>query len=132
MATPPQQSDIASFCPQCGGALIESSPLSGDASCGACPWKGKASELLSVPFTHGMGGQNQIAEFFISDFKATIIRPFILPIGTFLVKWGFLDQKDSNFRTNLNRYITVVARGMIRLILEERAAIEKEKANGGT
>jgi len=79
-----------------------------------------------------MGGQNQIAEFFISDFKATIIRPFILPIGTFLVKWGFLDQKDSNFRTNLNRYITVVARGMIRLILEERAAIEKEKANGGT
>lgn len=68
--------------------------------------------------------------FFTNDFKNNIIKPSVLPLGQFLLKWGFISKSDPNLRVVLNRYVTVIARGMIRLILEERANIEKEKING--
>lgn len=129
---PPQQNDTAVFCPKCSSALIEHSVLSKEASCGTCKWKGQASELLSVPFSHDMGGRDQVALFFSNDFKTAVLRPILLPLAQFLMKWGFIDKKDPKLRLLLNRYITALARGMIRSILEERAALEKEKAHEPT
>ena len=123
----PQQ---ACFCPQCGSALVDFSEL-GDAGarCNACAWTGRKSELLSTPFSHDMGPPDEVAQRFVTDLRNMLSESFVIPFGRFLNKWGFLPEDQTEMGKVLSRYVTAVARSAVRVVFQERAAIEKEKAS---
>lgn len=133
--------EYTAFCPDCASPLVDYAELSDDASCHACGWKGNKSSLLLSPFQHDMGSgaggfSANVAGQFINDMRRLMGQEFARPFAQFLSKWGFLSVKGGATQKELAalvaRYITAVARATVRVIIEERAQIEKEKVDGAT
>jgi len=116
------------FCPACHSPLVNLSALSGgEASCGACSWKGHNGDLLGHSFESGFGSEQEIVDAFMRDIKMLIAREGLgLKIGQLIIKWGFVTNIDV---PTLSRYIGAIARGVTLSIHKERYDIEKERQN---
>jgi hypothetical protein len=122
------------LCPECGSPSVDFGELVGsEASCRICSWKGARERLISAPFTHLQGDRTGIAFELFNDLRRLLgDKAFMVSLVRFLTRWGFVsqnsDQKDLVRR--IARYGSACARGMLKAIIEEREALERE-AHGG-
>lgn len=120
--------DKSYFCPQCQSPLVTVSALAGgDASCGACTWKGAKEELLGYKFESGFDNPEAVLKSFANDIRNLLAKNgTAVAIGQLIIKWGFVTTMDV---PTLSRYVGAIARGIASAVLEERKAIEQEKKN---
>lgn len=123
----------AYFCPRCHSPAVEYPQLvtggTSPAACNACGWKGKKSELATSVFQHDMGSSEQVQQQFVDDFRKLLAKDVALPIARFLSKWGFMFGDNKQQAKLLTRYITAMAKGAVKGLLEERVTFEKERIN---
>jgi hypothetical protein len=126
----------AYFCPECGSASLDMPMLSGGpVTCRGCSWVGDMKLLLTVPISHTLGSQEEIAYRLMSELRLTLAKFCALPLGKFLLEWGFVDAVDSaqgkviNPR-QLGRYMTVICGAILKSVIEEREKISKERVRG--
>lgn len=120
----------AYFCPKCGSPGVDCSALiGGQASCRMCDWSGPTTDLTNHVFRQENGSEDQIARMFLTEIKNLVGSDFAVPMGKFLLKWGFLDQPVS--AGDLARYLTSVARAVANAVLVERQELEKERISAG-
>ena len=123
------------LCPTCGTSSVDYGELVGSqASCRICKWSGSKEDLINAPFAHTQGGSVGISLELFNDLRRVIsVTAFMLPFSHFLERWGFIDRSASKAELvrSLSRYTSAVARSMIKAVIEEREAIEKEAHRGG-
>lgn len=118
--------DLVYACPSCGSPSVKYSELGGDASCGACPWNGDSTKLIGVQFSHEFaGGRDEIIQRMMVDLRNTLASSAARSIGSFLLKWGFMDQPIK--AQQLARYLAAVSRAMTVAIFVERKKMVEEK-----
>lgn len=127
--------DFAFFCPGCGSSAVDTQALAGTASCRACEWSGLDSLLIVAPIEHGLGSKDNIAYAVIQDLRIALAKDCAVPLGRFLLKWGFLAAADTPQgviidNEQLGRYMTAIQAAVYTAILAEREAIEKEQTSG--
>jgi hypothetical protein len=127
-----QEGDKGWFCPTCGAADVTASTLAGgDARCNVCTWKGRVEELATFHFQHGMGSPDQIFRAFFMDMRKVMAREFSSSMGLILIKWGFMDAPDGKnmkkVQRTLARYLGAISQAVVKAIVAERQAIEKEE-----
>jgi len=118
------------FCPNCGGAAVDTPLLAGgQASCRSCGWKGAATELVAAPMPEDVQLKPEafIREF-TSDFKIMFAKECAAPVMRLLVKWGFMPAmaEREHMKTLLARYLRAVAIASVQALFDERAKIENE------
>jgi hypothetical protein len=131
------------FCPECGSPSIsqtDSLVLSGAAasihvSCEACEWVGTAADLLAVPFAHELGDDANILKVLMGELRVTMAKYCAVPLGGFLMKWGFLEQEHHQGQVVLNRqqlarYMTAISKAILTTVIEERRKMNEEKHGG--
>lgn len=123
--------DIVYQCPQCGSPAVEFGELVGaNARCNACKWNGTREELLGTPFEHMLGSREGIGFELFNDTRRLLSAPvFVVDLGGFLSRWGFIDLKAPKdvLMRKTTRYVAAIARGVLRSIIEEREKIELEE-----
>lgn len=129
---PKETTAVAHFCPKCGssnisGASTEVLLEGGLVRCEACAWSGAKGLLVGVPFSHEMGGQEDIVKALMADLRGTIAREAGASFAGFLTKWGFMPTPDPKL---LARYLAAIARATLGAIIKERAEIDKERVSG--
>lgn len=115
----------AKFCPSCLSPRVTVGDVQAD--CLQCAWSGSALALVSVDFSHELGGSEGITKALTTDLRNSMAKAWALDLGRFLAKWGFLP--DLSNKEQLVRYLAAAARGTLLAIIEERDKIEKEKAH---
>lgn len=123
--------DIVYQCPVCGSPAVEFSELvNGPARCNACRWSGTREELLGTPFEHMLGSREGIGFELFNDTRRLLSAPvFLVNLGGFLNRWGFIDlsaPKDVVVRMT-TRYVAAIARAVLQGIIAEREKIEIEE-----
>lgn len=119
------------FCPQCGSASVEFSPLAGGAaSCRACKWQGVLEDLLGVPVP--TGDSAQLVGRLFQDLRTLLSGELGVPYLKFLLRWGFLAADLENLTGTLDRkkyarYIMAIAKAIFLAIIEVRQELEREK-----
>lgn len=125
--------DVVYQCPQCGSPAVEYGELVGaSATCNACDWSGSREELLGTPFEHLLGSREGIGFELFNDVRRLFSVPvFLVNLGGFLSRWGFIDlNEDKGLVTKATtRYVAAIARAVLRAVIEEREKIEKERVN---
>lgn len=129
---PKETTAVAHFCPRCGSASISGSSTvvllsESKVRCEACGWSGSRDMLAAVPFSHELGGQEDIVKALMADLRGTIAREAGPSFAGFLMKWGFMPTPDP---TLLARYLAAIARATLGAIIKERAEIDKERVSG--
>jgi|HigsolmetaAR201D_1030396.scaffolds.fasta_scaffold31107_2 hypothetical protein len=115
--------DNAYFCPECGSPAIERSALvGGAASCKTCSWQGKNEDLHEVPFEHDFPSPEAIAERFAAEFSGLIAKNLAQPIGSMLLKWGFMTME--RMPQELGLYMRAIATASAKAVLEVRQGLE--------
>jgi len=129
------ESEFLRVCPECASAMTECSGLvGGSASCGACGWKGKREDMLTVPFAAQMGNPTELFITMRNDLRS-LVSVNATHFLRFLVKWGFIpavqrgDKIEILTTTWATRYMNVIARGVLLAVIEERQKIEKERVD---
>ena len=126
--TPDPTKTKAFFCPSCGGASVDTTVLTDEATCKICSWKGKVAELAAFSFQHGFASAEEIDRAFFLDIRTVMAKYLAVEIGKFLIKWGFLPELSPKL---FARYIGAAASGLVTALVRERAKIEKEKLGDG-
>lgn len=136
---------VVNFCPECGSPSINDGDGAGavfmentdkwPCSCAACEWVGTVGELLSVPFSHELGGKENIVKELLGDLRVTLAKFCATPIGVYLMKWGFLGKESYQGQVVLNRkqlarYMTAISHAVLMAVIEERKKMEKERVSG--
>lgn len=123
--------DIVYQCPQCGSPAVEFGELVGaHARCNACKWNGTREDLLGTPFEHMLGSREGIGFELFNDTRRLLSAPvFVVDLGGFLSRWGFIDLKAPRdvLMRKTTRYVAAIARGVLKSIIEEREKIELEE-----
>lgn len=124
--------EIVYQCPECGSPAVEFSELAGgSASCSPCKWTGKKDDLLGTPFEHILGSREGVGFELVNDLRRVISTSpgFLANLGGFLNRWGFvdLDNPGPEVTKSMVRYMAVIARAVLKAIIEERKKIEEEK-----
>jgi hypothetical protein len=123
------------FCPYCGSAAIscEESPFpalrsSDKASytCNVCDWHGTREEVVASSFSHDWQNNEAILSALVGYLRHRLALDIGKIVLQYLLDWGFMSSPEP---TLLARYLSAMATGMVKAMLEERVAIEKEKAN---
>lgn len=118
--------DFAYFCPSCGSPTVERSVLAGGAaSCNACRWNGKNEDLHAVPFEHDFGSPQAVLERFTVEFTGAIAKYLALPLGSLLLKWGFIGRAE--LKTDLAIYMRGIAVAAAKSIFETRDGLASGK-----
>jgi predicted RNA-binding Zn-ribbon protein involved in translation (DUF1610 family) len=140
ITTGTQTQDVVRFCPECGSPSIESGAvlLEGSSTpyrCNACSWHGKEQDLLHMPFVHDFTGKEEMIKALMGDLRTVIAKWCATPIGSFLLKWGFLHSERNNGQIKLNekqvsRYMVAISKAVLVSIIEERQKMEEEKIHG--
>lgn len=121
------------LCPVCGSASVDYGALVGStATCRICSWEGQRELLVSAPFAHTNGDRVGIALELSNDIRRIVGSPaFMKDQLQFLERWGFIDRKlpQKELVRHVARYASAVARGMLKAVIEEREALEKEAFN---
>lgn len=114
--------DTAYFCPNCGSPTIQRSSLAGgNASCDSCQWTGTSTDLHKVDFEHDFSSPDQVIERFAAEFKGVIGQHLALPLGSMLLKWGFLER--DHLAADLGIYMRAIAAAAAKAIFETRQGI---------
>jgi len=119
----------AMLCPQCSSPSIQPQDTGGyNVLCGICGWRGVASELVSMPFYHEFGSDEGIATALMNDMRNVIAVHAGKPLGSFLLKWGFLKEPFDG--ADLGRYLGAIAKAILTAIIEENKKIAEEASRG--
>lgn len=122
--------DLSLICPSCGSPSVDYSELAnGNASCRICKWEGRREELVGVAFEHMFGSREGIAMELFNDVRRLMSdKIFMLGLAKFLSRWGFIDVQGDPKKVayRLSRYGAAMARAMLKAVIEEREALEKE------
>lgn len=121
------------LCPRCGAASVDYSTLSGGvATCRACGWEGREDALTLVPFDHMYGGDDGVANMLHGELRKLFSQQDVaVPLLRFLVRWGFVPVEGGRPSVkHTTRYLAAIALGLVNIVIAEREAIEREKANG--
>jgi hypothetical protein len=139
ITTGKQFADAAFFCPKCGSASLEpgsaesvilaGDPLAAELKCRVCPWVGTKRDVAHVPIIHEFESENAIVEKMTTDLRNVIAHHAAVPLGRFLMNWGFIDRSKP-LKDELTRYLSKMAAAMMTAIIEERRAIAEEKGHG--
>jgi hypothetical protein len=127
--------DVAYFCPECGSASIEYSGLVGGmATCQVCKWMGSREQMVGYAFQHDFADGDEAVQFMLNDLRKVFAAASKL-YGEFLMKWGFLDMKQTKRGVELNtkqlsRYVASMALATFKSILETRNKMEQERLGG--
>jgi hypothetical protein len=127
--------DVAYFCPECGGASVESMKLVGSsAHCKTCGWEGSNTQLVAYSFEHEFSDGAEAVRYLMNDLRRVYAAAAKL-LGEFLMKWGFLDVVETKEGVTLNskqlsRYVAAIAQATMKAIVKERAKMEQEKISG--
>ena len=114
--------DTAYFCPFCGSPSVERSVLAGGAaSCRSCSWKGKNEDLHSVPFEHDFSSPDQVIARFAAEFSGVIAQHLAVPIGSLLMKWGFISSEE--LAVDLGVYMKAMAAAAAKAVFETREGL---------
>jgi len=120
---------VAYVCPECGSPSVDIPTLAGGvASCGACRWAGKREQLVVFSFQQDFGSDVAIGRALAGDLRL-VIAQLGLPFAQYLSKWGFLSGDAELAKRQLSRYLSAASRAILRAIIEERAAMEKERVS---
>ena len=121
-------------CPQCSSPSVEYSALAdSDAKCMACEWAGVKEDLLVTPFEHLLGSREGIGFELFNDTRRLLSDPaFLVVLGGFLSRWGFIDLKQEQklVVARTTRYVSAIARAILTAVIEERGKIEEESVRG--
>lgn len=133
--TGPNTTSLVTLCPSCGSASVDvvggtilNAP-DAPSTCKGCGWEGRRDQLVGAVFQHQMGSDAQILHTIVNDLRNSVAKQLSLPIGRFLLKWGFLNTPVD--ARELSRYMVAVAQAMLRAVFETREQIEKERTHGG-
>jgi hypothetical protein len=127
--------DVAYFCPECGSASIEFSQLAGGrGSCNVCNWIGRREEMVGYAFEHDFSDGGEAVQYMLNDLRKVFAAASKL-YGEFLMKWGFLEVKQTRGGVQLNtkqlsRYVASMALATFKAILETRNKMEQERLSG--
>ncbi len=132
--TGPNTTSVVQLCPKCGSASLSTDGSSlvtpdADVSCKGCGWSGRQGEVIGAVFQHQMGSDEQILKTIVNDLRNSVAQHLTVPIGRFLLKWGFINRPID--ARELSRYSVAVAQAMLRAIFETREQMEKERTHGG-
>jgi len=125
---------VAYFCPECGSASIDYSVLvGGNATCKTCGWVGSNEKLVAYQFSHDFNDDAEALHYLMNDVRKVYGAASKL-FGELLLKWGFLDYKQTKEGIQLNpkqlaRYMAAAAQASLRAIIAEREKMEKERVN---
>ncbi len=131
--TAPIPNTNAYFCATCGSAAVSVSELGGPSTCQACGWKGPKEDLAVHKFSQDLGSSESVTQAFISDVVRVFSKECAIPLGRFLVKWGFLEPIPNHplaqkiYARHLGRYVHEVAKAATLAIVKTREAIELER-----
>lgn len=115
--------DNAYFCPGCGSPAVERSVLAGGAaSCKTCSWTGTNEDLREVPFEHDYSSPDAVAERFAAEFSGLIAKNLAQPIGSMLLKWGFMTME--HMPQELGLYMRAIAAAAAKAVIETRQGLE--------
>ena len=126
--------DVAYFCPECGSASIEYSELVGSlATCKVCDWTGPQEKLVAYQFHHDFADGTEALRCMMNEMRH-IYAAASKMFGEFLLKWGFLDYKQTNKGLEINtkqlaRFMAAAAQSTLKAIVAERQKIEKERVD---
>jgi len=122
--------DVVYLCPECGSAALEyPESYNTTASCNACGWCGKQTEMLVAPIVHMEGSKENIASRLSNDLRAIFTKSFAKPYSEFLMRWGFITQESLN-KESLGRYFAAAAVAVLEATIRERQRREKERVSG--
>lgn len=123
---------VVRVCPQCSSSSVEefNNVLVGPnkdrtAKCHSCGWAGSVADLLSAPFKHEMGSDEQVLQSMVTDLRNVLAKEFAKSFGAFLLKWGFISAGVTP--KELSQYIVAIAKATMTAILETRQEIEREQ-----
>ncbi len=124
-------SDVVYQCPQCGSPAVEYGELvNSSASCRACKWVGLREQLLATPFEHMLGTRDGIGFELFNDVRRLLTNSpaFLVSLGGFLARWGFVDltRPQNEVVRTTTRYVAAIASALLRAVIEERNKIEEE------
>lgn len=127
---PHQTEATAYFCPKChnpitilGFSLTLSKRV---VACGACDWGGTEDQLAQSSFKHGFLSDDEIMQTMMRDLRNLLAKTVAQSYGSFLLKWGFLDQPISGLQ--IAHYIDAIAKSVVTTIIETRKTLVEEKA----
>jgi ribosomal protein S27AE len=110
-------------CPNCSSTQVDADSF-GKWHCGTCKTEISEEDLIVSKFKHELGDDTNILEQLVRSLRNTVAKDLAVSMGSFLLKWGFLDSPDPYM---LSRYVNSCARAMLIAIIEERQKIEREK-----
>lgn len=130
--------EYAYFCPTCGSPSVETQTLGlispeavtrgNRASCKACGWAGRDTELLATPFQHGFANSEEVINNLMGDFRVLMSKEFLVPFGKFLIKWGFLSVPLQP--AQITRYLVRASHAALLAVFAERQREEEERVSG--
>lgn len=129
LLTPHETKAEAYFCPSCGAPVEVPTVLFGGPTpviCSACSWTGAHVQLAAYPFKHGFADDDAIVEAMATDLRNVLAKTAAQTYGSFLLKWGFLDQPIR--AEQLGAYISAISRAVLKTVIETRRVIVEEKA----
>lgn len=122
----------AFFCPQCGSP-VDTGKVSAvalgvavPAFCPACGWHGETKDLAVAPFKHSFASDEDVAQSMTRELRNVLAKTAAQSYGSFLLKWGFLDQPITALQ--LSTYMDAIAKAVVRTIIETRKTLTEERA----
>lgn len=123
------RSDGLRLCPNCGEANVDYTPVagpSGDASCRACMWHGKAYQLVMVMGTEGAG--LAAAHTVRLAFIRTVGTAFEAKFAEWAIQSGFLDPKSPTFQAEALLLLKAGINGAYFSILQQVVEMKDAEA----
>jgi hypothetical protein len=90
--------------------------------------------MVGYAFQHDFADGDEAVQFMLNDLRKVFAAASKL-YGEFLMKWGFLDMKQTKRGVELNtkqlsRYVASMALATFKSILETRNKMEQERLGG--
>lgn len=123
----------AYFCPTCQSPVEVPAMLISNRQpvvCAGCGWDGFYDQLLQTTFKHEFKSDEAIAGQLVVEVRNLLAKHSAAIYGSFLLKWGFLDQPIQ--AAQLGRYIMEIAKATVTAIIQTRKTLAEEKARGRT